>query len=83
MIETTEYCLIGIGVGTVCGICIGICSVILKHYKEETAHKTDVENITKNILHILDEETSFGDVAVVHETPDITCGNYMESRPIV
>jgi hypothetical protein len=70
MIETIEYCLIGIGVGTVCGVCIGFCSVIIKHYEDSKAHKTDVENITKNILHTLDEETGNKE-------------NYMKSRPIV
>jgi len=70
MTETAEYCLIGMGVGTVCGICIGICSLIFKYYKQEQAHQTDIENVTKNILHILDEETG-------HKV------TYMESRPVV
>jgi hypothetical protein len=70
MTETAEYCLIGSLIGIVCAVCITICSLIFKYYKQEQAHQTDVENVTKNILHILDEETG-------HKV------TYMESRPVV
>ena len=51
-----EYVLLGVGIGSICGTCIGICYIILKNYIDSKNHKTDVENITKNILHTLDEE---------------------------
>lgn len=65
-----EYFLIGVGLGSICGICIGLCSTVIKHYKDSKNCKTDVENITKNILHTLDEETGFK-------------LDYMTARPIV
>jgi len=70
MLNSLEYILIGVGIGSFCGTCMGICYTILKNYIDSKNHKTDVENITKNILHILNEEN---DSKV----------EYMTARPIV
>lgn len=70
MEDSLEYILIGICIGSICGTCIGFGRFIIKIYTDSKKHKTDVENITKNILHTLDEETGY--------TVD-----YMNARPIV
>ena len=60
MFGLLESLFVGVGIGSICGICgicIGICFSIIKYYKDAYIHKIDVENITKNILHISDEET--------------------------
>ena len=57
MFGLLESLFVGVGIGSICGICIGICFSIIKYYKDAYVHKIDVENITKNILHISDEET--------------------------
>ena len=70
MVGLLESFLIGFGIGSICGGCIGICLSIIKYYKDSNIHKMDVENITKNILHISDEETG--------------CKvEYMTARPII
>ena len=49
MVGLLESLLIGIGIGSICGGCIGICLSIIKYYNDSNIHKMDVENITKNI----------------------------------
>jgi hypothetical protein len=70
MFGLLESLLIGIIIGSICGGCIGICLSIIKYYNDSNIHKMDVENITKNILHISDEETG-------------SKVEYMTARPIV
>ena len=70
MLSILNYIFIGVGIGSFSGTFIGICYIIRKSYIDSKNHQTDVENITKNILHVLDEET---DSKV----------DYMRDRPIV
>jgi TM2 domain-containing membrane protein YozV len=70
MIGALESLLAGIVIGYICGTCIGICCFIIKNHKDSINHQTDVENITKNILHTLDEETGSN-------------VDYMTARPIL
>lgn len=65
-----KYLLIGVGIGSICCICIGICFITIKDYYDSYFRKVDFENITKNILHISDEETG----SIVE---------YMTARPII
>ena len=65
-----KYLLIGVGVGSICCICIGICSITIKDYYDSYFHKVDFENITNNILSISDEETG-------------SKVEYMKARPII
>ena len=58
MVFSLEY-IIGVFIGVICGACVGICCIIRKNYNDSKNHATDVENITKNILHTLDEETGY------------------------
>lgn len=74
MVDKLGYLLISVAAGSICGACAGICSAVLKCYIDSKNHKTDVENITKNILHKLDEEN--GNVLVNKV-------DYMSSRTIV
>ena len=70
MLGLLEYLLIGIFVGCISGYCIVMSWIIIKHYIDLKNHKTDVENITKNILNIIDEESGSN-------------VDYMTARPIV
>lgn len=70
MFDAISSILIGVGIGTICGTCLGICGIIRKYYIDINRHKADVTNITKNILHTLDEEIGSN-------------VNYMINRPIV
>jgi hypothetical protein len=63
MTDIALYYLLGILTGTVCGGCIGICSIVIKNYIDSKRHKTDIENITKNILH------TTGDVEYMNARP--------------
>ena len=67
MLGLLEYLLIGIFVGCISGYCIVMSWIIIKHYIDLKNHKTDVENITKNII----DEESGSNV------------DYMTARPIV
>jgi hypothetical protein len=70
MIDLLESVIIGGCIGSICGVFIGICFIILKNYKDSKSKEIDVENITINILHTLDEETG-------------SKMDYMRARPIV
>jgi len=70
MVGVLESLLIGAGVGSMCGTCIGVCVIIRWHRIDSQRHTIDVENMTKNVLHTLDEEPG----AKV---------DYLTARPIV
>ena len=70
MFGVIESLIFGVCIGSVIGTCIGVCLIIRKHYIDKKNHETDVENITKNILHTLDEKSNFK-------------VDYITSRPIV
>jgi hypothetical protein len=70
MLEPITSLLMGVSIGIICGTCLGICGIIRKYYIYVNRDKADVENITKNILHTLDEENGSN-------------VNYMIDRPIV
>jgi hypothetical protein len=59
MLCSLEYFIIGVCIGSVIGVCIRICCIIRNNYNDSKNRNTDVENITKNILHTLDEETGY------------------------
>lgn len=70
MLDIFEPLITGMIVGSICGTCIGTCFIIRKYYIDLKRHNTDVANITKNILHTMDEETGYKI-------------DYMTARPIV
>ena len=65
-----KYFLIGVGIGSICCICIGICYITIQEYNNKNNRKVDFENITKNILSISDEESG-------------SKVEYMTARPII
>lgn len=70
MLGLIDSFVIGVCIGSVGGTCIGLISIIVKHYIDSKNHEIDVKNITNNILHISDEEKG--------STLD-----YMTARPII
>jgi hypothetical protein len=72
MINLLESLIFGACIGSICGGFIGICCIIVKNYKDSKSKEIDVENITKNILHTLDEDEETGSKM-----------DYMRARPIV
>lgn len=84
-----ESVIIGAVIGTICGTCLGICARIRQQYIDFQRHKTDVENITKNILHIdnipPDEEncSTCDTIPLPSDEENGHQMDYMQARPIV